>query len=510
MTTGRFCQRPLGVRASKIGALLALCALDLPNACAGDTAPRRLRGDATSFRAASGELSDDNNLTDSTTVTTTFTYTFTSSSTVSYTTSTRSTTTTTTTDDKRPIWNDEILFQPSDAPLYTFYMYRAVSDTVYPPMNVNTANLAGVLWYLHNEVVERSPRKFGITKIIRLKVQTRATQPLWEKGMNFGVRFAFDAGQATGPFECGRDEYGPKLCQGAFNSSFDVGMHNGSVTQAFEWDTYGYFVGCNVLGHFPFPNYKIYYPNAVWYSLPGPCPSRNYTQWDDKCRERQPGGYCDQTPTGQGNCTWTYEDAGEITIDELTDIRNYTSFLESGRQEYMRWADRGKGWTWWDSKRDELANEWRLMLAEELFAKKYPNATPASEIPDPKCDFNMRRFYEDKGYYATECHTAQKGERCYKDVIWAKHDGIWKHPEWYKGLTPSSTFEAHLIRFSDRQMSVKIGSESFRVSGLPLPHEPDRIHVSAAVYLRSAQKGGFGLPKGACQATAQRLGLWLK
>ena len=25
------------------------------------------------------------------------------------------------------------------------------------------------------------------------------------------------------------------------------------------------------------------------------------------------------------------EDAGEITIDELTDIRNYTSFLESGR-----------------------------------------------------------------------------------------------------------------------------------------------------------------------------------
>ena len=35
---------------------------------------------------------------------------------------------------------------------------------------------------------------------------------------------------------------------GAFNSSFDVGMHTGSVTQAFEWDTYGYFVGCNVLG----------------------------------------------------------------------------------------------------------------------------------------------------------------------------------------------------------------------------------------------------------------------
>ena len=35
---------------------------------------------------------------------------------------------------------------------------------------------------------------------------------------------------------------------GAFNSSYDVGMHNGSVTGAFEWNTYGYFVGCNNLG----------------------------------------------------------------------------------------------------------------------------------------------------------------------------------------------------------------------------------------------------------------------
>lgn len=35
---------------------------------------------------------------------------------------------------------------------------------------------------------------------------------------------------------------------GAFNNSFDVGMHNGSVVGAFEWDAYGYFVGCNKLG----------------------------------------------------------------------------------------------------------------------------------------------------------------------------------------------------------------------------------------------------------------------
>lgn len=35
---------------------------------------------------------------------------------------------------------------------------------------------------------------------------------------------------------------------GPFNNSMDVGMHNGSVVGAFEWDAYGYFVGCNKLG----------------------------------------------------------------------------------------------------------------------------------------------------------------------------------------------------------------------------------------------------------------------
>lgn len=364
-------------------------------------------------------------------------------------TSTLTTSTTTSTLDTRPIWSDDALLQPSSAPLRTFYMYRAVSDNVYPPMNVNMANLAGALWYLHNEVVERTPRKFGITKIIRLKVQTRATQPLWEKRMNFGVRFAFDAGQATGPFECGRNQWGPILCEGPFNSSHDVGGHNGSVTGAFEWDTYGYFVGCNTLGQFPFPKYRIYYPDAVWYSLPGPCPSKDYTEWDDICKERQPGGYCEGTPTGQGNCTWNYETAGEISIDELTNIWNYTEFVASGRKEYMRGADRGLGWTWWDSKQDLLANQWRMHLAQELFAKKYPNMTSAVDLPDPQCDFNKFEFYQDKGYYTTECETAVPGDPCYGEIVWATQIGIIQNPEWYPGLTPKSSpaeFQAFLYR----------------------------------------------------------------
>jgi len=357
------------------------------------------------------------------------------------TTVTMTTSTTTTTPDKRPIWSNEVLLQNSSAPLRTFYMYRAVTDKVYAPMNVNMANLPGVLWYLHNEVVERTPRKFGITKISRLKVQTRSTQPLWEKGMEFGVRLAFDSGQATGPFVCGwHGETTPKLCQGPFDSTYDVGMHNGSVVGAFEWDAYGYFVGCNKLGSHPFPNYRIYYPGAVWYSLPGPCPSNNYTLWDQRCKERQPGGYCEGTPTGQGNCTWTYENAGEVTVDELVGIRNYTKFLASGRKEYQRWADRGLGWTWWDSKKDVLANEWRIQLAKEAFERKYPNSTREDELPAPECDFNFAKFYDHRAYDPPDCKTAQPGEKCYSDVTWAMKDGIHRHPEWYPDLSEHSSF----------------------------------------------------------------------
>mmetsp|Transcript_10043 Transcript_10043/g.28342 ORF Transcript_10043/g.28342 Transcript_10043/m.28342 type:complete len:451 (+) Transcript_10043:39-1391(+) len=358
--------------------------------------------------------------------------------TTTLTTTTSTATTVTTTTTIPPLFFNSKLYESSAAPLHSFYMYRAVSDKTYPPDNVNTGNLAGVLWYLHNEVVHKSPRKFDISRIVRYKVQTRATQPLYDKGMNFGVRFAFDSGQCTGPFECVRNGSNFELCAGASSGKYSGGSYS-SKAAAFEFGEYGYFVGCNNLGHFPFPTEPIQYPAAVWYSLPGPCSSRTWPEHDEQCVLDQPGGRCSGTPTGQGNCTWNYEEAGNISLDELVGIPNYEEFLRSGRREYDKGPDRGHGFTWWDSIHDKLANKWRLRKARELFARKYPHME--ADLEDPPCDFNFKKFYSDPGFNFWQCSTAKRGEKCYADVKWAMKYGIRVRPSWYPGLTKSSTFK---------------------------------------------------------------------
>merc|ERR1712110_693139 len=70
---------------------------------------------------------------------------------------------------------------------HTFYMYRAQDDSNYHDENVNAADLAGVLWYFHHEVVIACPRKFGITRIRRLRVTVKNTCDLYSaEGTQFG------------------------------------------------------------------------------------------------------------------------------------------------------------------------------------------------------------------------------------------------------------------------------------------------------------------------------------
>lgn len=341
---------------------------------------------------------------------------------------------------------DQSLFSDSSAPLQSFYMYRAISDEKYEPVNVNAANLAGVLWYLHHEVVVQAPRKFNIARIARFKVSMRATTPLLQMGMHFGVRFAFDRGQATGPFVCGKnytvDPPIPEVCAGEFQASNATKV--GAKSLPYEWEKYGYTVGCNNLGSYPFPLYSVGYPGAVWYSLPGPCPSRTYDKADDECRRRDPGGFCGLgvTPTGAGNCTWTYEKAGNITVDELVNITDYWGFVQHGGKEYDPYTDNGTDFTFWDGINNQTLNLARIKTARDLFDKKYPNMTSDKDLPQPPCDFSYKQYYRDfhmRDANFGPCEEPKGGSECAKAVQFAMSDGIYGHPDWYPGLTPKSS-----------------------------------------------------------------------
>jgi len=262
---------------------------------------------------------------------------------------------------------DARLLQPSTAEPLTFFMYRVQSDQDYAPENQNMANLAGALWYLHNEIVNnRGHRRFHKTRVQRYKVTVKATQPMVDDGLLWGTRFAFDAGECTGPWNC-----------------MDA------------WQRYGYFVGCNRVDEFPTQQWrgKVYYPNASWYSLPGKCNSRRYNKHSVECELEEPGGVCDDV-TGQGNCTYSYTSAGEISIDELEGVENFADFVAAGGWEYNNQTDRGEHMTFWDDKYNTTACERRLARARELFEALPSRGNVTQEdLPEPVCDYSKSQFY---------------------------------------------------------------------------------------------------------------------
>lgn len=206
------------------------------------------------------------------------------------------------------------------------------------------------MWYLQHEVVSGAygfGNKFGITRILRMKVLTKAPQPLVDKGMNFGVRVAFDSANCTGP-------------------SCD-----------FSWHNYGYNVGCNDLGDYPYPDFNTHYAGGIWYSLPGRCPSMPFWAKSDDCKTQEPGGLCTGIPTGTGTCTWSYEIAGEISLEDL-----YASAAPGENSIESRQKD------FWANPEDDAANERKVKAAQALFESKY-----GADLPSPPCDFDFGKFY---------------------------------------------------------------------------------------------------------------------
>lgn len=253
----------------------------------------------------------------------------------------------------------------------TFYMYRAQSKVDYPPEDTDLASPAGVVWYIHNEVVARkqtcpgtgspSGRHYDINRVLRYKVTVHNTQEVFDHPpghRQIGHFTQFDGGRCTEP----TPEDCPKV----------------------NWEPYGYMVGCQKQA------FQKYYANpeeygCYWYSLPGACPSMTHTDKTKACMESEPGGRC-AAPDGSRTCTWTYEDAGEVLLDDLSGIKDLKAFCDAGNYEYDDATDSGKGTTFWNDKLNATRGKERVLKLLQLFASNYPTNQSALELPDPVCD----------------------------------------------------------------------------------------------------------------------------
>lgn len=251
----------------------------------------------------------------------------------------------------------------STGPVYEFYVYRGQNNNEYPIENVNVASIAGVMWYLGNEIVpDNCMHRFDITRILRLKLTYRPTPEIIAKGAHFGVRYAFDSGQCTGPEACKK-----------------------------TWDQYGYVVGCNKFEQkYPYPDFETFYSDGIWYSLPGKCSEFKYHDKLAGCEKEDPGGVC-ANPDGTRHCTWSIERAGEISLDELVGIKgSHADWCNRGCYEYKRGPKRGRCTSFWNNKWTRRENARRVKAALDLFAKKYPNS---EKLQPATCDFNMDKLY---------------------------------------------------------------------------------------------------------------------
>jgi len=263
----------------------------------------------------------------------------------------------------------------SAAPTLHYYMYRVQNDEDYSPENQNMANIPGALWYLHNEIVWHHWLRAGTfastpkTRIERFLVFSRASQELFDKGMNFGVVNTYDLGKCSGPYKCENlQQYGPVVGCESWNPKAKNNFPHGQWT------------GTNV------------YPNATWYSLPGKCSSNKFWKQQGNCVESEPSGACPLgvVPTGEWSCTYTYQKVGELRISDIEGIDSLEKLIEGGGREYDKESDKGVHVHFWDKIDDPKACQDRVDKVKAMFKKKYPDQPV---LDDPPCDFNVGKFY---------------------------------------------------------------------------------------------------------------------
>jgi hypothetical protein len=294
-----------------------------------------------------------------------------------------------------------------------FYMYRAQSDENYPMANVNMGDLPGVMWYLHNEVVVSTPRKYNVTRILRFRVTMMTTQESYAQSRaQFSKYTAFDSGKCTVPG-----------CEPFFGQyGYAIGCQNTASSQGL-----GNYVSLTTVPCTP-PACK----EGTWYSLPGPCPDRPFGyQKEDGCNLTATGGQCQfeygtagsggvtmfqEAPvTGEKDCTYYAKWAGQIYLNELIGIPTidntlgsptagkdlhvdyYDQWWKAQNAEYMVANDNGvcqEGGTleatncsFWAGRNDQQKCADRIRYIQDMFDKKYPFYPLTSTMGEaPPCD----------------------------------------------------------------------------------------------------------------------------
>lgn len=234
----------------------------------------------------------------------------------------------------------------------TFYMYRAQGDGEYDLENINTANLPGVLYYLHHGVVDNDPRSHDITRIIRLKVTMKTTTQVFNDDPIRPRQFM--GFMSMNDCQCPVDLCGPM------------------------WERLGHAPGAQRVSWANDGEYR--YPYGIWYSLPGSCMSQTCSAHTPSCSVLEPGGQCER-PSGARDCTWHLERAGEVRIDELEGIGGFDTFRLAGGREYVLELDSGIHMDFWDGRQDAARCWKRVQALRGLFRQKYPRAP--IDYPDP-------------------------------------------------------------------------------------------------------------------------------
>mmetsp|Transcript_41930 Transcript_41930/g.65412 ORF Transcript_41930/g.65412 Transcript_41930/m.65412 type:complete len:594 (+) Transcript_41930:112-1893(+) len=233
-----------------------------------------------------------------------------------------------------------------DSQLMHFYMYVLSGDDDDRIPNTNDTDigsvaysLQGVMWHLHNNIVTKScPRNKGIRKIQRMKAAVYNTDR---------------------PFDTWLGQFGQ------FANYVNGRCERPDCTSIYA--QYGFNVGCSIWESFM--GGTSYGNTTHRYSLPG----------DPKLIGKV--GHC-ASPDSSPHCTWNWEPAGEVKLEELANISDYHAFCTLQGVEYDPTLDRGKGCSFWDNRNSSVAKEKRLAKLQELFLKK----SVGSALPEPMCD----------------------------------------------------------------------------------------------------------------------------